>query len=251
MRTFGLIGKKLTHSFSAQYFNALFKKQGLTAVAYKLFPLAGINDFPNLLIQNPSLCGLNVTIPYKEAVLAFAHELSEEVKAIGAANTLKYIRNNKGIIIKAYNTDYYGFLKSLENTNISQHKNALILGTGGAAKAVAHALKSLNINHTFVSRQPGKKNTLSYNQLNHSILNTHTLIINATPVGMHPLKDFCPDISYSLLTAKHFVYDLIYNPEETLFLKKAKEQNAYICNGLKMLYAQAEKSWEIWNDEKV
>jgi shikimate dehydrogenase len=250
MRVFGLIGKKLTHSFSKKYFTEKFEKEGIKDVTYELFEMATIEEFPELLKNQPFLSGLNITIPYKLEVLPFLHEIDIAAERIGAVNVIKISKNGR---LKGYNSDYYGFQSSLldflssATAPITQFK-ALILGTGGASRAVRVALEDLNIPFLYVSRQSDTADVLIYKQLELEIIESYTLIINTTPLGMYPLVETCPEIPYSLLTSKHYLYDLVYNPENTLFMRKGIAQGAKAVNGLSMLYLQAEKSWQIWND---
>ncbi|TAH18279.1 MAG: shikimate dehydrogenase [Cytophagales bacterium] len=250
MRTFGLIGKKLTHSFSKRYFTEKFEKENIPDTTYQLFELPTIEEFPLLIKSQPTLRGLNVTIPYKLEVLPFLNEIDAAAQRIGAVNVIKV--NEQGYL-KGYNSDYYGFKESLVNflsngsskPNLSNVK-ALILGTGGASKAVKVALEDLEINYSFVSRTP--KNNLAYSELNRDILSAYQLIINTSPLGMYPQVNDCPEIPYHFLNNQHYLYDLVYNPETTLFMQKGLAQGASVINGLAMLYLQAEKSWQIWNE---
>ena len=251
MPLYGLIGRNLSHSFSADYFNKKFKTEGLNKHEYRLYELENIDMLPDLIRSAPDMIGLNVTIPYKTAVLRLADTADAATGAIGAANTLKIVRRGGVIVIKAFNTDHMAFGGTLKQVPYKAHKNALILGTGGAARAVAHALGSLHIGYKFVTRLKNETGVLTYKDLDRDIINRHTLIVNATPVGMHPQTIDCPDIPYKFLSHRHFLYDLIYNPSLTEFLKKGQQQNAYICNGLNMLYAQAEYSWNIWQDDNL
>jgi shikimate dehydrogenase len=240
MRTFGLIGYPLTHSFSPGYFKEKFKKEGVLNSEYEAFELKSIGDI-DILISERDPLGLNVTIPYKKGVIAFLDELSPEAKRIGAVNTIK-IEND---IRKGYNTDIYGFQTSLLNFLGDQKPtNALILGTGGAAQAVQYVLEELDICYHNVSRQMG---FLNYEDLDEAIIKKHTLLVNTTPLGTYPKTNTFPDIPYRYLTNQHYLYDLVYNPSETLFMKKGKQMGAKVKNGLDMLHLQAEKSWEIWN----
>ncbi len=245
MRKFGLIGHPLSHSFSKKYFTKKFEKEGITDATYELFPIESIDQLPRLLQENPGLIGLNVTIPYKEQVLKFLNEVDPKAQEIGAVNTLK-IANGK---LKGYNTDYHGFKDSLIKF-IGPNKipsNALILGTGGASKAVKAVLEDLNITYQLVSRNL-QEGQLSYESLNtqYSILNTAKLIINTTPLGMSPNVNSLPNLPYDQLTEHHFLYDLVYNPMKTAFLQKGIIAGCWVKNGLEMLYGQAEKAWEIW-----
>lgn len=242
MRTFGLIGYPLSHSFSKGYFAEKFSAEKIKDCYYENFPLQSIQEFSALITSEKNLCGLNVTIPYKEAVIPLLTELAEAAKNIGAVNTIKF---SSGKMI-GYNTDYIGFLRSLKPLLKPHHQRALILGTGGSSKAVQYALQLLNISFAFVSRS-NAKNSFTYENLNAEILQSHTIIINTTPLGMYPHVAAAPNIPYHLLNEKHLLFDLIYNPETTLFLQQGKQQSAKTINGLSMLKIQAEESWKIWN----
>jgi len=239
----GLIGYPLTHSFSKKYFSEKFIKENISGYEYHNFELQNIEELPDLLQKYPSIIGLNVTIPYKEQVLQYVDKLSEEVKTIGAANTIVIDKNRK---ITAFNTDIYGFEQSLKPCLKPIHKTALILGTGGAAKAVAYVLDKLNIDFKFVSRNPQTDKQISYRQLDKKKVQNHLLVINTTPLGTFPEVEKSPAFPYHFVTGKHIFYDLIYNPTETVFLKQAASYGATTCNGLKMLHLQAEKSWQRW-----
>jgi shikimate dehydrogenase len=239
----GLVGKNIDYSFSKAYFTTKFKEPKLARFTYSNFDLATISEFPKIVKENPNLKGLNVTIPYKEAVIPYLNQLSKKAAKIGAVNTIKFTK--KGTL-KGYNTDCYGFKKALKKVLQPHHKRALILGTGGASKAVAFALNELAIGFTFVSREAVPP-ALSYAQLDATVFENYPIIINCTPLGTFPNVSECPPLPYATLTANHLVFDLIYNPEETLFLKKAKAQGATTKNGWDMLIYQAEKAWEIWN----
>jgi len=242
-RRFGLLGRNISYSFSKGYFTEKFSKEHFEGCSYENFDIPDINYFTELVKNNPDLKGMNVTIPYKEAVLPFLDKLSKNAAEIGAVNTIKFTKKGK---LKGYNTDYYGFQKSLEPLLQPHHKKALILGTGGASKGVAFALDKLDIAYTFVSRE-AKENCIDYQRINATTFDNYQIIINCTPVGTSPNVDAFPPIPYDYFTEKHIAYDLIYNPAETAFLKKAKEQGAQIKNGLDMLIFQAEKAWKIWN----
>jgi shikimate dehydrogenase len=242
MHLYGLIGFPLEHSFSPQYFAEKFYRENITGTEYRLFPIENITDFILLKNRHPNLKGLNVTIPHKESIIPFMDELDAVAEAVGAVNCIN-LTEGKAI---GYNTDVYGFEQSLTPLLQPHHEKALVLGTGGAAKAVAYVLNKLNIAFSQVSRTPAP-NVLTYHDLNHQLLQEHTIIINTTPLGMHPnIYDF-PDIPYRLLSARHLLFDLIYRPEKTVFLIKGEQQGAVVKNGLEMLYLQAEKSWEIWH----
>jgi shikimate dehydrogenase len=242
-RQFGLLGKSLKHSFSPKYFAAKFEREGIENADYKAFELPTIADFIQLRKDYPNLAGLNVTIPYKEEIIPYLDELSPEAKAIGAVNTIQF---KSGKLI-GHNTDIIGFQQSLlVLLEGSSPKQALILGTGGAAKAVAYSLQKLSISYHYVSRK-AEDGQLSYEDLDQERIRNYQLIINTTPLGMYPKVDTAPQLSYEGISSGHYCYDLVYNPEETLFLKQAKAQAAKCCNGLAMLHAQAEAAWEIWN----
>lgn len=245
MKKYGLIGHPLTHSFSKKFFTEKFEKEQLNDCRYDLFDISSIEEITIILKNNPELKGLNVTIPYKEKVMEFLDEIDEEAKKIGAVNTIK-IKNNK---LTGYNTDYFGFKQSLKPFLEISQERALILGTGGASKAVYHALTSLNINCLFVSRNPKNENEISYEDVNEYVIRNHQIIVNTTPVGTFPNTKEKPAIDYSQITTKHLLYDLVYNPTETQFLKEGKQQGAIVLNGMQMLQLQAEKAWKIWNEK--
>jgi shikimate dehydrogenase len=243
MAHFGLLGKSLSHSFSKGYFEKKFKDLGLENYSYDLFEISSIEKIKEVVAGNRNLKGLNVTIPYKETVIPFLDELSGEAQEIGAVNCIK-IENNKLI---GYNTDVYGFSQSIKPFLDTNHQRGLILGTGGASKAVAYALRKVGVEVYFVSSSKNSGgNILNYSDLNEMVMNAFKLIVNATPVGTFPNLKECPNIPYQFFTPEHLAYDLVYNPEQTLFLKFAKEQGAITVNGLSMLMLQAEKNWEIW-----
>ena len=245
MRVFGLIGYPLSHSFSPGYFSQKFKKEGIEDAGYQLFPIETIDKLTELLSSDLNICGLNVTIPYKQQVLPFMDEIDETAGFIGAVNTICVLRTSKGIFLKGYNTDVIGVRDSLKGQE--HHKNALILGNGGASKAVIYTLNQLGIKYTIVSRTPKESDQISYDQLSEDNILESTLIINTTPLGMSPNINVCPPIPYRSIGQNHFIFDLIYNPEETLFMKKAQQNGAQILNGKLMLYSQAEASWQLWN----
>lgn len=246
MQKYGLIGYPLKHSFSIGYFNEKFKAENIDA-EYVNFEIPTINDFMQVIEENPNLCGLNVTIPYKEQVIPFLDELDKDTAKIGAVNVIKIVRLPKGKVkLVGYNSDIIGFTQSIEPLLQSHHKKALILGTGGASKAVYHGLNNLGIESTFVSRTKKNNKFLTYEELTPEVMASHTVIVNTTPVGMFPKVDFCPNIPYEQLASDHLLYDLLYNPNETLFMKKGQAQGAITKNGLEMLLLQAFAAWEIW-----
>lgn len=246
MKLYGLIGYPLTHSFSEKYFSEKFQKQNITDSTYKLFPLSSIHELTALIKVNPDLCGLNVTIPYKESVMPFLDELDQTAKEVGAVNCIK-ITNGKLI---GYNTDVFGFRQSIKPFIETQHQRALILGTGGASKAVQYVLKQIGIDCYLVTRDKSKmtiNNCFEYKELNNYVLDAFKLIVNTTPLGMYPNTNTFPEIPYELLGNQHLLYDLVYNPSETEFMKKGKSRGAVALNGLSMLHQQAEEAWRIWN----
>lgn len=244
MRRFALIGYPLSHSFSKRFFTEKFKKENIPDCQYDLFPLEDIDQLPKLLHHYPDLVGLNVTIPYKEAVLPFLDAIEVNAKSIGAVNTIK-IRNG---FLTGYNTDVYGFENSLKKL-IGQDKpvaHALILGTGGASKAILYVLKKLNIEFDLVSRSK-KEGQITYSDLSQTMIKHTDLIINTTPLGTYPNIDACPAIPYQFINPKTYIFDLVYNPPETLFMTRAKANGAIAKNGQEMLELQALRAWEIWN----
>ena len=243
MAKFGLIGKNIDYSFSRAFFKKKFEKEGLDHT-YVNFDIEDITIFPEIIQNNSNLKGLNVTIPYKQAIIPYLDKLSKKAKAIGAVNTIKVLPNGE---LHGHNTDYFGFKKSLETKLEPKHNRALILGTGGASKAIAFALKKLGIAYKYVSRNPKGEDDFSYNDLTPNIIKEHLLIINCTPLGTHPNVEACPSIPYNALSNDHLLYDLIYNPSKTKFLKLGKQYGAQIINGERMLKLQAKKSWKIWH----
>lgn len=240
-KIYGLLGRNIGYSFSKGYFSEKFEKEDLDS-EYNNFDLTEIKEIVEV-VKNPQVQGLNVTIPYKEEIISYMDDLDPIAKEIGAINVIKFDNNRK---LKGYNSDYYGFTESLKPLLNTTIKKALILGTGGASKAIAYALDQLNIDYIFVSRNPDF-NELSYANLDEDIMHSHTLIINCTPLGTHPNINNYPDIPYEYITENHVLYDLIYNPNETSFMIKGKEKGAIVSNGLQMLILQAEKAWDIWN----
>lgn len=246
MRKFGLIGYPLSHSFSPAYFTEKFIREGLSNCGYIAYPLQNIEEVLALLAANPEVEGLNVTIPYKKAIIPYLHEGTDAVGKMAACNCIKI----EGGRLTGHNTDVTGFEQSLLPYLAKAHSKALILGTGGAAAAVEYVLQKLTIDYLFVSRnQQDRKNCLTYADLTREIVMAHQLIINTTPLGMYPSVNACPDIPYQYLTTEHYLFDLVYNPLQTLFLQKGSERGAITKNGADMLLIQAEESWKIWNDE--
>lgn len=246
MKLFGLIGYPLGHSFSKQYFTEKFEKEGIIDCSFETFPITSIDAFPALLKSNPALKGLSVTIPYKEQVLRFADDLSPEVKSIGATNSIK-ISDGR---LTAYNTDITGFEQSFARLLQSHHTKAIVLGTGGAAKAVKYVLQKLGIPFLNVSRNNNNAaGAVSYEQLDEIKMKEYPVIINCTPAGMYPDVDSSPAIPYHLITPAHYLYDLVYKPDKTLFLQEGEKRGAVIENGYDMLLIQAEESWRIWNSD--
>ncbi len=243
---YGLIGYPLSHSFSKSYFTEKFEAEE-KKYRYENFPLASIHELPALLAAHPQLRGLNVTLPYKESVLPLLHTLDSEAETAGAVNTIVISRKAGEVRLKGYNTDLYGFSMSLKPFLLHTHHRALVLGTGGAAKAVLHVLQKLGIDCTTVSREKGK-GTLTYPELNEYVVRAHPLIVNATPLGMWPHTEASPQLPYEAIGEGHLLYDLVYNPPLTSFLAKGQAQGATTLNGLSMLHLQAEKAWEIWQE---
>lgn len=245
MRRFGLIGYPLGHSFSRRYFTEKFRREGLSECTYDLFPLESISELLRLLAETPDLDGFNVTIPYKIRILPYLSSIDPAAESAGAVNTVS-VQNGE---LRGYNTDVWGFEVSLKNfLPLSFNGRALVLGSGGASRAVQCALRKMGIAFSIVSRTPGP-GQLGYEDLDAVIMRNHELIVQTTPLGMIPQEHTFPGIPFSLLTSKHYLYDLVYNPEETIFLQKGKEAGAQLKNGLEMLYLQAEKAWEIWNEK--
>ncbi|CAN5216241.1 shikimate dehydrogenase [soil metagenome] len=242
MRRYGLLGSSLGHSFSAGYFAGKFEREGIIDASYENFELASIGMYPQIMEWHPDLNGLNVTVPYKQAIIPFLDDIDFSALMIRAVNTISF-SNGKS---KGYNTDYIGFRDSIKKLLKPQHTQALVLGTGGSSKAVVFALSQMGIETTFVSRKPSQ-GQLAYSDINEKVLAEHHIVINATPLGMHPNIAEAPNIPYQHLSPEHILYDLVYNPAETLFLKKGADNGAVVKNGLEMLELQAEASWKIWN----
>lgn len=247
IRKFGLIGKSLSHSFSKEYFQQKFIREKIDDCVYENFQLKNLHDLRDLIQNDISITGLNFTIPYKIEVLPYLDETDDSVKELQAVNCVKINRAGDMLHLKGYNTDKPAFKNILQALLRQTNLRALVLGTGGAARAVCQALKELKIDYSQVSRRK-QADWLCYPELEGGIIDSHKLIINATPVGMSPIENLCPPLPYNHLTSEHILYDLIYNPEQTLFLKKGAEAGSLIKNGLEMLYLQAELSWAIWHE---
>lgn len=243
MNTYGLIGYPLGHSFSRKFFTEKFEKEGIDA-QYLNFEIPSIEDFPNIIQSHPNLRGFNVTIPYKQQVMQYLDDISPEAKAIGAVNVIK-VAPLRGLV--GHNSDVIGFVNSIRPLLKPHHRKALILGTGGASKAIHYGLKEkLGMDTLFVSRT-AREGVITYNDVTPEVLKEYTVIVNCSPVGMYPHVDECPTLPYEAMTDCHLLYDLVYNPEETLFMKKGAEHGATVKNGLEMLHLQALAAWEIWN----
>ncbi|GGD57413.1 shikimate dehydrogenase family protein [Muriicola marianensis] len=241
---FGLLGRNISYSFSRGYFTRFFREQGLTEHSYENFDLPDISDLETLLKEEQDLGGLNVTIPYKQQIIPYLHRLHPEAREIGAVNTIKFTKTG----LEGYNTDAYGFQKSLEPyLNKRDHAHALILGSGGASLAIAYSLKKMGMRFVTVSRQP-EEGQWGYEDLTEERIKSHTLIINCTPLGTFPRVEEKPEIPYEYLTADHLLFDLVYNPEKTAFMKAGEQRGATTSNGLAMLEFQAQKAWEIWQE---
>ncbi|MBT9188926.1 shikimate dehydrogenase family protein [Zobellia russellii] len=240
---FGLVGKDISYSFSRGYFTQKFADLGLEDHSYENFDFQAIEEIQDVLDNNSDIKGMNVTIPYKQEVMPFLTELDPEAEKIGAVNTIQFSKNG----LKGFNTDAYGFKNAMAPFLKPHHTKALILGTGGASKAVAYVLGELGISYVFVSRNPGK-NKISYDQVTEEVLKEHTILVNCTPLGTHPNIEQRPALPYEFITDQHFLFDLIYNPEKTAFLAAGEAKGAQISNGLRMLELQADRSWEIWQE---
>ena len=246
MDKYGLIGYPLEHSFSRNYFNEKFRNERIDA-EYDNFEIPSIENFKEVLETTPNLRGLNVTIPYKEEVIRYLDELSAEARAIGAVNVIRVTHRGSKTVLKGFNSDVIGFTRSIESMLEPLHRKALILGTGGAAKAVDYGLKSLGLGTLFVSRtaRPG---VITYNDVTPDLIRSHKVIVNCTPLGMYPHVDSCPPLPYEAMDSHTLLYDLLYNPDETLFMQKGRQQGAITKNGLEMLLLQAFASWEMWQE---
>ncbi len=247
MDKYGLIGYPLGHSFSISYFNQKFADEGIDAV-YENFEIASIDLLPEVLDMNPNLKGLNVTIPYKQKVMQFLDNISPEARAIGAVNVIKVKHEGKNIKLTGYNSDVIGFTKSIEPMLERFHKKALILGTGGASKAIDYGLKSLGLETVFVSRYE-RPDTIQFEKITPEVVQEYNVIVNCTPLGMYPHTDECPLLPYEAMDNRTILYDLIYNPDETLFMKRGAAKGANVKNGLEMLLLQAFASWEFWHEK--
>ncbi|MCH3980746.1 MAG: shikimate dehydrogenase [Prevotella sp.] len=248
MDKYGLIGYPLGHSFSISYFNEKFANEGIDA-KYINFDIPDIKDLTEILDSNPELKGLNVTIPYKQQVLGYLDYISPEARSIGAVNVIRVVHKGKKVFLRGYNSDVIGFTKSIEPLLEPSHKKALILGTGGASKAINYGLKSLGLETLFVSRYE-RPNTIQYQSITPEMVHEYQVIVNCTPVGMYPHADESPELPYDAMDSHNLLYDLIYNPDETLFMKKGIEHGATVKNGLEMLLLQAFASWEFWNGKE-
>ncbi|HPE76305.1 MAG TPA: shikimate dehydrogenase [Draconibacterium sp.] len=249
MKKYGLIGFPLTHSFSKRYFTEKFETENIDST-YDNFEIDNISKFPEIIKNNPDLIGLNVTIPYKEQVIPFLDDLNESAKEIGAVNTVKIIRSGSEIQLKGFNTDTYGFETSLKPLLKPHHKKALILGTGGASKALKYVLTKLGIEFISASIEELKENEIKYEEIDGNMMKERHLIINATPLGTYPKVETYPNIPYLYITDKHLLFDLVYNPEISAFLRKGMDMGAATKNGYEMLLLQAKKSYEIWNKDE-
>ena len=247
MDTYGLIGYPLGHSFSRGYFTDYFSHEGIDA-EYKNFELPHIEDLTEVLRRESALKGFNVTIPYKQQVFKYLDELDGAACAIGAVNVVKVVRRDRGLSLKGYNTDHIGFADSIRPLLKPHHTHALILGTGGASKAVNYALRQLGLQTLFVSRST-HEGVVTYDELTPEMMDRYKVIVNTTPLGMHPKTDACPPLDYTQIGGSHLLYDVIYNPEKTLFLKHGEERGATISNGMEMLIGQAQAAWRIWTKE--
>ncbi len=248
MKTYGLVGFPLGHSFSRRFFTEKFEKEGITDCQYVNFEIDHISKFPSVFAENKNIQGLNCTIPYKQQVMHYLDEIDEAALEVGAVNTIKTFYSSQGMKLKGFNTDIIGFAKSLRPLIGSKHNKALILGTGGASKAIKYVLKQLNIDYISASIEDELfENEIRYDKIDQKMMEERLLIINATPLGTYPKTAVCPNIPYQFIGSNHVLFDLVYNPEVTLFMKKGDEQGAIVKNGLEMLHGQALAAWDIWN----
>ena len=250
MKKYGLIGYPLNHSFSKRFFTEKFETEKIDST-YENFEIDSIEKFPGIISNNPEIIGLNVTIPYKEQVIRFFDDLDDSAREIGAVNTVRVIRSESGIKLKGFNTDTFGFEKSLKPLLKNYHKKALILGTGGASKAIKYVLKNLGIEYISASIEELNENEISYDDIDAKMMAERLLIINATPLGTFPKTETCPAIPYEYITGRHLLFDLVYNPEATLFMEKGTAKGAEVKNGYEMLLEQALKAYEIWNSSEL
>ena len=248
MDKYGLIGYPLGHSFSISYFNQRFQDENIDAV-YENYEIPSIDALPEVLSSNPELKGLNVTIPYKEKILPFLDSIAPEARAIGAVNVVRISHRGNNTVLKGYNSDVICFTKSIEPMlDKKWHKKSLILGTGGASKAIDYGLRHLGLETVFVSRYE-RPNTIQYKDITPEVIKEYNVVINCTPVGMYPKTEYCPELPYEAMDSHTILYDLIYNPDETLFMKRGAEYGANVKNGLEMLLLQAFASWEFWHEK--
>ena len=248
MKTYGLIGYRLGHSFSQKFFTQKFASENLQEHEYVNFELDRIEEFPEIFERGMNICGLNCTIPYKQLIMRFLDEIDPEAAQIGAVNTIKISGENGRRMLKGFNTDLYGFEHSIRPMLGEKHRKALILGTGGASKAVKYLFDRMGIGYLSATTKAERaEKEIGYDELTEALMREYLIVVNATPLGTFPKVDTCPDIPYRHITPDHVLYDLVYNPEETLFLKKGKAQGAQTKNGLEMLHLQAIRAWEIWN----
>ena len=248
MREYGLIGKVISHSFSAKYFADKFMRNNITDATYSLFPMPNLDNLIEWVLSKPNINGFNVTIPYKEAIIPFLNTISDEANKIKSVNVVAVTRTGNKILLDGYNTDVIGFELAIRPLLLPCHTKALILGTGGASKSVEYVLKKLGMEIAFVSRNEKPGILKTYEQLNSADISDFKVIINTTPLGTHPDTDECPQIPYEHITKQHLAFDLVYNPEQTLFLKKALVHGAITQNGLSMLHNQADSAWDIWSN---
>lgn len=249
MKRYGLLGYPLTHSFSKRYFTEKFETEKIEST-YENFEIDSITKFPEILENNPEIIGLNVTIPYKEQVLPYLDELNDSAREIKAVNTIRVTRTESGVHLKGFNTDTFGFESTLTPLLKEHHKKALILGTGGASKALKYVLKKLGIEYLSASIEELKENEIRYEDIDEQMISERLLIINATPLGTYPKVDTFPNIPYEFISDKHLLFDLVYNPEVTQFMAKGMANGAVAKNGYDMLLGQANKAYEIWNSEE-
>jgi shikimate dehydrogenase len=250
MRKYGLIGYPLGHSFSKKYFTEKFQTEGISDCCYDNYPLQDLNQFPKLISENPDLFGLNVTIPFKTDIIEFLDFVDSEASEIGAVNVIKILRHNGKVKLSGFNSDVTGIRDTLMPYISPEVRNAVVLGTGGSSRSVCYVLAKFGLEVTIVSRKPSP-GIITYSDIDARLLNNTELIVNTTPLGMYPHSESKPDINYTLLSERHILFDLVYNPEQTAFLMMGKMQGCVTISGLKMLHSQAERSWQIWNDNNL